>query len=245
MKKLLPIILLLAGVIVLIVVFFVVRGKNKEQEDNTTKEEIALLELSLEERPVVSLTPTSDGHYLNLQVERIGFSPFSLDYELVYQVPGGVQQGVPGSVNLDGKSEFEAELLLGSESSGKFRYDEGVEEGSLTLSFRNKDGQLLARFSTAFHLQSNTNLLISQDDEFSYQMDEESDEYFITMNTIGFPGDFSGAANKGPFGIFSSSSDENPGVVGQNIGQIYYWTEGEWEKLDEHKSSDTGIFLAE
>lgn len=245
MKKFLPLILLFFGIVVLVVVFFVVKGGKSDDTEISPKEEVALLDLSIDEKPMVSLTPTSDGHYLNFKVEKVSFDPFSLDYELVYQVPGGVQQGVPGSVNLDGKDEFEAELLLGSESSGKFRYDEGVEEGSITLSFRNEDGRLLIRFSTDFHLQSSTDLLTSSDGKFTYELEEESDDYFVTMNTVGLPGDYSGSIKDGPYGIFSSSADEVPGTVDENMGQVSYWTGDDWEKLDSNKASDIGIFLVE
>lgn len=244
MKKFLPLILLFLGIAVLGIAFFVVKGGKKEEVDDSQKEEVAILDLSLEERPLVSLTPTSDGHYLNMKVEKIDFNPFSLDYELVYQVPGGVQQGVPGSVTLDGVDEFEAELLLGSESSGKFRYDEGVEEGKLTLSFRNEDGQLLIRYTTDFHLQSNTDLLTSPDGKFTYQLEEESDEYFVTMNTVGLPDNFSGTIKEGPYGIFSSSEDELPGTV-NDISQVYYWSGKGWESLENNESSNVGIYLVE
>lgn len=244
MKKFLPLILLFLGIAVLGVVFFVVKGGKSKDDQSKPKEEVALIDLSIDERPVVSLTPTSDGHYLNMKVEKIGFNPFSLDYELVYQVPGGVQQGVPGSVTLSGLDEFEAELLLGSESSGKFRYDEGVEEGKLTLSFRNEDGQLLIRFTTEFHLQSGTDLITSPDGMFTYQLEEESDEYFVTMNTVGLPEDYSGSLKDGPYGVFSSSEDDLPGTISIE-GQVYYWGGDSWESLENNESSDIGIFLVE
>lgn len=245
MKKFLPLILLILGIAILGIVFIVVRGGKSKDIENLPEEEVALLDLSIQERPIVSLTPTFDGHYLYMKVEKIGFDPFSLDYELLYQVPGGVPQGVPGSVNLEGKSRFEAEFLLGSESSGNFRYDEGVEEGNLTLSFRNEDGQLLTRFSTEFHLQSKTDTLTSLDGLFSYELEEESEEIFVIMNTVGLPGDFSSTVDKGPFGIFSSLHDEVPGVLSQNTSQVYYWNGDEWEKLVDNESPDIGIFLIE
>ena len=122
MKKFLPIFLFLIGILAVAgVYFFVIKGK-KEQPP-TTSEESALIEVPLGERPIVSLTPTSDGHFLNLKIEKILASAASLDYELLYPVAGGRVQGVPGSVPLTGQKEIERKLLLGSESSGKFRYN--------------------------------------------------------------------------------------------------------------------------
>ncbi len=243
MKKFLPIILLLAGIIVLVLVFVVVKGGEKEGIDNSPKEEMALLELTLEERPVVSLTPTTDGHYLNMKVEKIGFGPYSMDYELLYQVPGGVQQGVPGSVNLEGMKEYNADLLLGSESSGKFRYDEGVEEGTLSLRFRNAEGQLLVKFATEFHLQNATNLLTSLDNKFKYELDRESGEFFVVMNTIGIPDNILGSIEGGSYGIFSSTERDVSGKIDANFENIYYWNNDKWEKLEDSKSTNIDIFV--
>ena len=65
----------------------------------------------------------------------------------------GIQQGVPGTAKLDG-GDIERKMLLGSESSGKFRYDEGVKGGTLTLRFRNSKGRLIGKLSTEFTLTS-------------------------------------------------------------------------------------------
>ena len=43
------------------------------------------MDVALPERPVVSLTPTIDGHYLNLKIEKIVIDAKSLDYELLYK----------------------------------------------------------------------------------------------------------------------------------------------------------------
>ena len=243
MKKYLPLILLFAGVLILVGAFLFVRG-NKKEKTQVPGEEMALLDLPLEERPLASLTPTPDGHYLNMKIEKIGFGAFSLDYELLYQVPGGLQQGVPGSVNVTGKSTFEAELLLGSESSGKFRYDEGVEEGSLTLRFRNEEGQLLARFTTDFHLQTATGTIVSPDNLFKYELDKENQEFFISMNTVGIPGKFPGSVGSEAYGIFTSALKEVAGKIDSEFAEIYYWDGDNWQKTEDNNSSDVGIFIS-
>jgi len=86
MKKYLPFILLGVGIVVLIVVFLIVK-KNK-QVVPTEKEDITVT-LSLNERPVASLTPSADGHWLKLSLSKILASAASMDYELLYQLPDG------------------------------------------------------------------------------------------------------------------------------------------------------------
>lgn len=204
MKKYLPIILFLVGVLVLVGVYFFVIKKPAK----TPVEEISSqIEVSLENRPIVSLTPSADGHWLKLTINKIKIDAKSLDYELLYDLPDGRTQGVPGTVALEGKSKIEKDLLMGSESSGKFRYDEGVELGDLTIRFRNDKGKLLIKFATKFHLQSGTKNLTSTDANFSFVLDKKpSKAFFVTMETFGVPEGSVSAVASGPYGIFTSDA---------------------------------------
>jgi len=245
MKKYLPIILFILGIIVVAVVFFILRGRGREE--SVEREETALIEVALKDRPIVSLTPTEDGHYLNLAINKINIpGAETMEYELLYDVPGGVTQGVPGMVDIKGLSSFNAELLLGSESSGKFRYDEGVEEGTMTIRFRNRDGKLLIKFVSDFHMQTRTQELSSLDGSFTYtrSLKNINNEYSVVMNTIGIPGNFSGSISSGPYGVFSSSEQEEPGTVMIDSDSVYHWDGDIWTKLEDNKSPDVGIFLS-
>ena len=239
MKKFLPVILFLVGIGVLVGVYFlVIKGRGDEAGSD---DESALQEVSLNARPVTSLTPSEDGHWLKLEVEKIVIDAATLDYELLYKLPDGRTQGVPGTIKLEGKGELERDLLLGSESSGKFRYDEGVKEGTLTLRFRNDKGKLIAKFVTGFHLQSDDLNLNLVDGVFSYTLDDTSDSYFVTMETFGVP-ESPDNVSSGPYGVFSSSSAAHPGEVELN-GKISRWDGDEWKALEEASSSDIGIFV--
>lgn len=241
MKKFWPLILLLVSLLVVVGAFFFIRGR--KASDLGDAEETALLNVTLEERPVVSLTPTNDGHYLHLMIDKIVIDAESLDYELLYQTGAGVTQGVPGTVSLGGRESFEAELLLGSESSGNFRYDEGVETGTITLRFRNRDGKLLAKFTSEFHLQTATDFLTSADGSFAYNLDAPSNEYFVVMNTIGIPGVLPGQLAAGPWGVFSSSENELEGLVELSSAVSYFWNGEEWVVLESGSSENIGIFF--
>ncbi len=207
LKKYLPLILLGVGVLVLILVFALIKNKKTEVavDDSDT-----IVEVPFAQRPVANLTPTSDGHYINLKIEKITLpKAASLDYELLYSLPDGRTQGVPGTVDLKGQTTFERKLLLGSESNGKFRYDEGVADGSLTVRLRGSNGKLLAKFSTKWHLQSTDQELTSIDQNFTYKLEKKpKGMYFVTMETFGLMDSSIAEVASGPYGIFSS--DELP-----------------------------------
>lgn len=241
MKKYLPFILFGIGIIVLIVVFIVIK-KNKsnvpvEKEDTTVT-------LSLNERPVASLTPSADGHWLKLTLIKILSSSASMDYELLYQLPDGRTQGVPGTIKLTGQDKIERDLLMGSESSGKFRYDEGVKEGTLTIRFRNDAGKLITKLSTKFALLSKTKELKSIDEKFSYKLASiNSKDFFVVMETFGVAKEVPAEVTAGPFGVFTSSKTAISGTVTLEGTNIYNYSRFDWTKLESGKSSSTGIFI--
>ena len=167
MKKLLPFIIFFLGIAVVLGAIFVV--KSRGVTNSVVEEERGLAEMPDEKRPVVSLTPSSDGHWLKLVVSNLVFDATTLDYELLYEVSDGrPSQGVGDSVKLEGIDNLEKDLLLGTESSGKFRYDKGVKKGTLTLRFRNENGKTVGKLKTDFTL------------------DELEDGVFsVTMNSFG------------------------------------------------------------
>lgn len=239
MKKFLPIIIFFVGLIVLVLVyFFVIKSpKNKKVAEEDVS---SLIEVLLNDRPVVSLTPTSDGHWLNLKIEKIQIpGAFSLDYELLYNLPDGRTQGVPGTITLNGQKIIERKLLLGSESSGKFRYDEGVKEGTITVRFRNDKGKLIARFTTKFMLLSGTKELESVDQSFKATLSKSAKGYFVVMETFGVPDNAPGDVKSGPYGLFYSENTSLSGEAEMDSYTIYIYTGSEWQK----DKFNSGIFI--
>ena len=165
-KKYLPVILIGVGLVVLFGAFLAVKNN---KSNSTVVDEETVKEIPFSERPFVSLTPSSDGFYLKLSISQVKVkNAASLDYELLYTLSDGRTQGVPGTVKLTG-GDIVKDLLLGSESNGKFRYDEGVEGGTLTIRFRDSKGKLLGKLSTKFTFSGN------QKEGFSVIMDSFSE----------------------------------------------------------------------
>jgi hypothetical protein len=98
------------------------------------------------------LKPSDDRHWLKLTVEGISPKAKSMEYELIYQLPDGRTQGVPGKVDLEGKTSFERDILLGSESAGKYTYDDGVDYGSLNLRFYTDKDNLIKKYEVDWNI---------------------------------------------------------------------------------------------
>jgi hypothetical protein len=243
MKKFLPIILLILGVVVLAGAFIFIKGEKQKKEVIPVSQDETVQEIPIEKRPITSLTPSTDGHWLKLKVEKITVNAASIEYELLYQLPDGRPQGVPGTIKLNGVSEIERDLLMGSESSGKFSYDQGVEKGTLTLKFRDDTGKLVGKLSGDFHLQSGVAILNSTDGVFSYSLDKTPKTgYFIVMETFGLTKQTD--LGDQPYGIFSSLTKGLPGEVKIEGKTLVYWFNGnDWEVVKDNKTSDFGIFL--
>jgi hypothetical protein len=218
MKKL-PLILIGAGLIILLVVVYLV-AKGMKSTGTTSDNGLATVSVLPESQwPVVTLTPTnnpavkgSDGHWLDFNVKKINVSgAASMDYLLVYNTSDGGQQGVPGTVKLTG-ADIERKLLLGSESSGKFRYDAGVEQGTMTITFRGANGKSIGKLTTDFHLQSGTLKLTSIDGNFTYTLDKAATGvFFVTMKTFLQPEPSTYVVWQNGYGVFASDGKPHAG----------------------------------
>lgn len=210
MKKYLPLILVGLGLLIVVVAALVIMKSMKKVGD--VEEESNVPELSQSQWPVVSLTPTDDpavpnslGRFLDFKVQKINVpGADSMDYLLVYSTSDGGQQGAPGTVKLTG-SDVERKLLLGSASSGKYRFDAGVSTGTMTITFRNAKGKSMGKLTTSFHLQTGETALTSVDGKFTYTLDKAAKGvYFITMPTFVQPDPSMYVTWSNGYGVFAS-----------------------------------------
>lgn len=201
MKKYLPLILLGVGILVLLGVVFMLKGSKSGIVD----EEETAKEIPQDQRPIVMLVPSVDGHYLKLTIAQIKVKgTASLDYELLYTLPDGRTQGVPGTVKFTGGDVIK-DLLLGSESSGKFRYDEGVTGGTVNIRFRDVKGKLIGKLTTDFSMQTGVKILQSKDGKFTYDLGKvNKGVFYVTMQTFAEPNPSSVIIYKDGYAVFAS-----------------------------------------
>ncbi len=83
-----------------------------------------------------------DGHTVILTIKNIASDISSIEYEFSYTTGAGLPKGdLSGHpIDLNGKSEFSREILLGTCSRGKCVYDEGVKTVSLVVKFNGSKG---------------------------------------------------------------------------------------------------------
>lgn len=115
-----------------------------------------LFELQETDKPDIAITPTKDGHYITITVTKIPDFIKQIEYELIYSASDAgleIEKGVGGTAEIENNS-FDRKLLLGTESCTngcKYKYDEGVTGGTLTLTLITQDGQV-ATIDTPFTL---------------------------------------------------------------------------------------------
>lgn len=121
-----------------------------------------VVEMAPQDRPRISLTPRADGHMLYLKITKIPTNIASIDYEVIYTASDGssqIEKGLGDTIK-EITSNLSRDLLLGTESctSGcKYKYDNGVNGGTITISFNNQNGQV-STFESPFVLISSNQL---------------------------------------------------------------------------------------
>ena len=185
-----------ALVLIIVTIVMVTTGKNKKTPVNNniqnTKVESELV-LSDDQKPYISLTPQADGHRLNLKISNIPESIKEIEYDLIYTAKDEnieIEKGVGGTAKIEGTS-MDRELLLGTESctSGcKYKYDEGITGGTLSLSFITADGQS-ASYEAPFVLLTSADIkskgLSLETENFSIKASVSSkSDYFVLIKNF-------------------------------------------------------------
>jgi len=215
-KVLLPIIGI--AILLVITIVMIIIGKNKNKTSPTipnsstnTNEELIL---SDSEKPYISLTPQADGHRLDLKITNIPSSISDIEYDLIYTAQDEdleIEKGVGGTIEIEATS-VERELLLGTESCTngcKYKYDEGITGGTLTLNFITSDGKSALYeapfvFKTSADIKKDGGLsLITENFEIEASVTSKSDYFVLIKN---FPAVYSVFSNGKGLGKVSSIS---------------------------------------
>lgn len=118
-----------------------------------------VFEMTEKDKPEITLNPTSDGHWINLKINKVPALVSAIEYEMTYNAidnKNEIEKGVSGTIkSQEISSTVERKLLLGTESCTagcKYKYDEGVVGGHLSINFINQKGQT-ATYESDFALK--------------------------------------------------------------------------------------------
>ena len=213
------------------------------QPSSKTKKTIAVNTLPLEERPYIifmpksKIEPKSLGHWVTFTVENVGKFK-QLEYEFEYTTGSMIQGGLGRIDFTKERPPVSKEIAFGSESKGKYKYDEGVYTGQFTFTFSNGED---AALRTDFNLQNageNNGIFTTPDNKAELRTGKElkSGDYLIIASTLGLPGPVNGKVIAGPYGFYADSSRSltNSTLIfngAEENTEILFWTGEKWQEL--------------
>lgn len=227
------------------------------------------IEQSIKQRPFVSLVTTTDGHWITLSIKNLPSGTTGVDYELLYMadIEGSkIERGISTGgkpIDLKGATEFSKKELLGSAScttgTCKYKYDEGVSEGTLTLKVVGPGGTDI--YTSVFRIQKGSEAkeaFTTGDGVFSFVSSLlPASPLYLTISSVGVPIQLpTGVTPKIiPYGIFPATGTVKAGTVSfktsLTTGSIYAYNGKTWDKLTTEfsgaqasaKSSGQSIFI--
>lgn len=210
-----------------------------------TAEPTKPIEETISQRSYVSLVPAADVHRVYLTIKNVPSNITSVNYELIYlaDMEGNkIERGVTGKLQPADYNKSK-EILFGSAScttgTCKYKYDEGVNEGTLTLTFNKNDGGK-DKYESVFRIQKGKEGgigLSTGDGEFMFvSIGLPASTVYLTISTIGVPVELpAGIIPKTiPYGIFSSGAIKGGTVSFKTplSSPIIYAYDGKsWNKL--------------
>ncbi len=224
------------------------KGKTSDMEEEPKPKLIETADL-----PFVKLIPRSDRHRLDIGIYNIK-AP-RVDYQILYTAVikgNSVERGAGGrDIKLTGNElvrNGDKAVVFGSESSGKFKYDEGVENGSIEITYRNASGKSTGRAQTDWHLQDSkeTNEFTSHDSKFKFVPSGKTKGIYLTMHTLGLPMALDGKVISGPYLISSSESVKQSGAISFKLDgtqntklEMYDESSKSWKEIASSQSGNT------
>lgn len=243
------IILLIAGLW-----FFVLKKPQTNEEKRVSPagiEEVNVL--PIEERPYMTLTPTADGHFLDLViVDPRGYK--SVDYEFEYQAGTSIKGGI-GSFDFTKEPPFEKRNLLGTQSKNDYYFDENVSGGSFTFRFLNGKKETLKTDFTLQEAKAQAGRFTSRDLKVILDVGEKGlpDNTFVVITqTLGMPEKATGEILAGPYGFFTAEKKEvsSASLTFQSKkdltgAKILAWNGNKWEEITQGLKVEEGKITAQ
>lgn len=202
---------IIPGIILLVVLGWLFWPSKKTKTTTLTpvKKMEEINKVAMTDRPFVTLTPREDGKEVKMTIAMVKDAT-SLEYEMEYQAASLIQ-GVFGTIDFTKEpAPVSKDLLFGSCSKGKCRYDEGVSGGSLTLRF--DGGKAPYALKSDFNLQQmfdRQGKFVSQDSKATLDVGKTglpNNMFVIVSGTMGLPEALAGEVLAGPYSFLAAAS---------------------------------------
>ena len=138
--------LIIISIVILVLFFsgfFLIRGTNSGKnvkEPEVTIEPTVILP-TISEDIKVDLSGKNSNRIVILKISGLSDDLLSIEYELTYTTGAGLVKGALGKIVLKGEKEIiRDDIVLGTCSSGRCVYDEGVDSITLSLKFNSQKG---------------------------------------------------------------------------------------------------------
>lgn len=207
------ILLIGAGVVVLAVLaigLVVKKMSGQPQAENpTNQKKKTVLEpkniLEFASRPYIKLTPTADGHNLEIAVLEVKKPATELEYELEYQ-SGTLLQGFQEVLKLDTLPAKTTKLFGSKSAGGSVTYHEDIRGGSLQARFLGAENYVLKQDWRYFDNKAKESEFSSKDAKFQItSLDLKNNRLLIIYNTPGFPTGLDKTPVSEPYSLTSAS----------------------------------------
>ncbi len=202
---------IIPGVILLVILawMFWPSKKTKTTTPTPAKKMEEINKIAVADRPYVTLIPRADGKEVKMTIDFVKDAA-NLEYEMEYQAASLIQ-GVFGTIDFAKEpAPVSKDLLFGSCSKGKCRYDEGVSGGSLTLRF--DGGSDPYALKTDFNLQNmfdRQGVFTSKDIKATLDVGKAglpNNTFVIVVGTLGLPAVVEGEVIAGPYAFLAATS---------------------------------------
>lgn len=218
MKKIIPVLLIILILSsVLLGWKFLLKKKPAGEVEEELKPRIeAINQLPLQQRPYITIEPKSEtkpqdyGHWITVTIANAS-NYKKVEYEVEYQA-GNLIQGFMHRIDFAKESfPVSKEGFFGSESKGKYKYDEDVRSGHILFKFF-KDNLNYDALKTYFNIQNmaeQKGLFTSNDGKASLEVgnkDLNGGDYIVVASTLGLPSQTEGRIVSEPYGFYGNRS---------------------------------------
>jgi hypothetical protein len=119
-------------------------------------------QLPVEKQPKIEMTFSSDAHFVTVNLTNLYAA--QMEYNLIYDAlikKVRNQTGVNDTQDVSGKTSYTKKQLLGSESSGKFTYHEGIQNATMELILRDEQGRSVFNATYPFEVSAGKTITLT------------------------------------------------------------------------------------